>query len=66
HQAIKRLGQGFRVAARDGDGIIQAIEHDSHPYCLGVQWHPEYLPQRRTQRRLFEALVSAVRETAGA
>jgi putative glutamine amidotransferase len=56
-QAIHRLGQGLRAAARDRNGIVQAVEHETLPFVLGVQWHPEYLPQVRGQRRLFQALV---------
>ena len=25
------------------DSIIEAIEHIEHPWCIGVQWHPEFL-----------------------
>lgn len=56
-RAIDQLGAGLRIAARDRDGIIQAIEHETLPFVLGVQWHPEYLPQVPEQRALFGALV---------
>jgi putative glutamine amidotransferase len=56
-QAIHRLGHGLRPAARDRNGILQAVEHETLPFVVGVQWHPEYLPQVRGQRRLFQALV---------
>jgi putative glutamine amidotransferase len=38
---------------------VQGIEHEHLPLAIGVQWHPEYLPQHRSQRRLFNALVAA-------
>jgi putative glutamine amidotransferase len=57
-QAIDRLGRGVRVAARDRNGIVQAIEHESLPFVIGVQWHPEYLPQVPEQRQLFRELVA--------
>lgn len=56
-QAIAQLGRGLRVAARDRNGIVQAIEHETMPFVVGVQWHPEYLPQMREPRALFRALV---------
>lgn len=64
HQAIARLAAGFRVAARDSDDIIQAIERETPGFCIGVQWHPEYLPQRHAHRRIFRALVNAARDYA--
>ena len=30
-------------SAYASDGIIESIEHTKHPWCLGVQWHPEFL-----------------------
>lgn len=43
HQSIKKLGSGLRSAATAPDGVIEAIEDPSHLFCLGVQWHPEFL-----------------------
>jgi putative glutamine amidotransferase len=57
-QAVNALGDGLRVAACEGTGVIQAIEA-AQGWCIGVQWHPEYLPQKETQQRLFRSLVRA-------
>ena len=62
HQAVKKTGDGLQVTAQDRDGIVQAIESMSGPLRIGVQWHPEYLLQRRDQRRLFAHFVGACRE----
>ncbi len=43
HQAIDRLGKNLRIEAKASDGIIEAIRHIQHPYCVGLQWHPEFL-----------------------
>ncbi|MEA2711483.1 MAG: putative glutamine amidotransferase [Phycisphaerales bacterium] len=56
-QAIDRLGRGMRVSARDRNGIVQAIEHESLPLVVGVQWHPEYLLHNPQQRALFRAMT---------
>jgi len=58
-QAIKRPGHGLREVARENNHVTQAIEHGQRGYVLGVQWHPEYLPQRREQQALFRALVDS-------
>ena len=57
HQAIDRLGDGLKVVARDKALIVQAIEASGKPFRIGVQWHPELLIFKRSQRRLFRALV---------
>ncbi len=58
NQAVDTLGRGLRVAAHEGSGVVQAIEAE-HGWCVGVQWHPEYLPQKHRHQRLFHALVHA-------
>lgn len=65
-QAVNRLGAGLRIAAADANGIVQAIEHETLPFMIGVQWHPEYLLHRREQRAIFRALVRAARAKATA
>jgi putative glutamine amidotransferase len=61
HQAIDRLGDGLRPIAWADDGLIEAVEHTAHPWCIGVQWHPEMQIEAPEQRRLFAALVAAAR-----
>ena len=60
HQAVKAVGDGLVVTARAPDGIIEGLEQPDHPFCVGVQWHPEAMVERHPiMRRLFEALVEA-------
>lgn len=66
NQAIDRLGRDITIAARDRASVVQSIEHPRYPYLIGVQWHPEYLPQSRRHQRLFRALVRHAREHPGA
>lgn len=56
-QAVHKVGRDLWVTARDRNGIIQAIEKKDRPFVIGVQWHPEYLPQSQRQRELFRVLV---------
>ncbi|SDW08687.1 gamma-glutamyl-gamma-aminobutyrate hydrolase family protein [Roseicitreum antarcticum] len=60
-QAVDRLADGLRIAARDEGGMVQAVERAAPPFAIGVQWHPEYLIYARRQRALFRALVEAAR-----
>ena len=43
HQSIDNLGKNFISTAVAPDGIIEAIEHIKHRWCIGLQWHPEFL-----------------------
>lgn len=61
HQAIKAVPSGWMAIAHAKDGLIEALEHQHHPWMLAVQWHPELSPEDPTHQRLFQALV----ETAG-
>lgn len=61
HQAVDTPGERLIATAWDRDNIIQGIESVDGPLRIGVQWHPEYLPQRHDQRRLFGAFVDACR-----
>ena len=60
HQAVKEPGSGLRVCAVSPDGVIEAIEDESHPFLLGVQWHPEcmYLSSRKMSR-IFSSFLEA-------
>lgn len=42
HQAIKKLGDGFKITALSSkDKIVEAIEFEGDSFCVGIQWHPE-------------------------
>jgi putative glutamine amidotransferase len=61
HQSLDRLAPGFRVAATSEDGLVEAIERSDHPFYVGVQWHPERMPDAPATRRLVGAFVDAAR-----
>ena len=42
HQAVDAAG-AMRVNAMAPDGVIEGVESAAHRFCLGVQWHPEFL-----------------------
>jgi putative glutamine amidotransferase len=57
HQAIHELGARLRPVGWAADGVVEAVEHETHPFCIGVQWHPEMQRDDPVQRRLFRAFV---------
>ena len=62
HQAVDRVAPGFTLAALSEDGIVEAIEKPDAEFCLGVQWHPEWLSAADpAMQSLFDAFVAACR-----
>jgi putative glutamine amidotransferase len=59
HQAVKDVAKGFKVSATAPDGVIEAIEDPSLPFCIGVQWHPENFFRTGEFRPLFEGFLEA-------
>ncbi len=60
HQAVKDVGAGLVVTARAPDGVIEGLEAPDHPFCIGVQWHPEAMAEDHPEmRRLFAGLAEA-------
>lgn len=59
HQAVSAVGPHWRVAGRDPEGLIEAVERTDHPFAFGVQWHPELSAEGGPNDRLFRALVFA-------
>ena len=57
HQAIDRLAPGLKAVAWAEDGIIEAVEHESHPLCIAVQWHPEMQLDDPAQLRLLRGFI---------
>ncbi len=62
HQAVLDPGS-LRASARAGDGIVEGVEREGAPFCVGVQWHPEGMPPPHRDR-LFGAFVVACAERA--
>lgn len=59
HQGVKDLGEGLRVAATAGDGVVESIEStDPRWDAVAVQWHPECLSKDHA-KALFDWLVDA-------
>ena len=62
HQSIDLPGGKLRVTARASDGIIEGVELQSaEDWVVGVQWHPERMPEDAFAQRLFADFVGAAR-----
>lgn len=65
HQCVDEEGWGLKVTAESSDGCTEALEHESYPFLVGVQWHPERTPTASgisdDSIKLFRAFVDACR-----
>ena len=61
HQAVGIAAPGAVVNARAADGVIEGIEYPAHPFCLGVQWHPEF-SITKADEKIFAAFVAAAKQ----
>lgn len=59
HQGIKSLASDLTLSAMAPDGLVEGIEFMFHPFFLGVQWHPECLPNSPSDQAVFSAFVRA-------
>jgi len=57
HQALRTVGRGFVETAHASDGVIEMIEWTGDIFRLGVQWHPERMPDSSVQKKLFSLFV---------
>jgi putative glutamine amidotransferase len=67
HQAIADTGS-LATSAETSGGLIEAVEPDAGLAAwpaLGVQWHPEKMPEPE-QRRAFDWLIRSARERRSA
>jgi len=58
HQAVKTVGPNVIINARAPDGVIEGIELKDYPFCIGVQWHPEFIISD-ADRLLYLAFIAA-------
>lgn len=60
HQAVAQVAPGCVINARADDGVIEGIEDPARRFCIGVQWHPEFLISG-ADSKLLAALIAACR-----
>lgn len=61
HQAAKTAGIGLSACGHANDGVIEAIEKPEHPFCIGVQWHPEFGTSQADHKIFAEFIRAASR-----
>ncbi len=61
HQSVNRLGNGLKVCAMANDGIIEGIEDNEKHFCLGIQWHPEFLITS-SDKNILKRFIKAARD----
>jgi putative glutamine amidotransferase len=59
HQGLKELAPGLRAVGHAPDGLVEVVELPEHPHAIAVQWHPEWLTDQPSTRRLFKSFVDA-------
>lgn len=59
HQGIARVGNGLEAIGFAPDGLVEALIVKDARFALGVQWHPECLPDDPKMEALFLAFVDA-------
>ena len=59
HQGAKEIPELLTATAFAPDGLVEAVELPDHPFGVAVQWHPEWLTDQASTRRLFRSFVAA-------
>ncbi len=58
HQALDRVGSGWRVVGNAADRLVEALEYERHLWAGAVLWHPELALQDPNQQKLFKAFIT--------
>ena len=58
HQAVATPGPHAVINAVAPDGVAEGVEDPRRRFCLGVQWHPEFLIDPG-DARIFHAFIAA-------
>jgi putative glutamine amidotransferase len=63
HQGIRKVGDAWKIVGRAADGVVEAMEHQQHPWLMAVLWHPEASLNDPNHQRIFRAFVEAARQS---
>ncbi len=59
HQGIRSVAPSLQATGFAPDGLVEAVELPGHPFALGIQWHPEWLPKSDPMQAIFRGFVAA-------
>lgn len=63
HQGARTLARRFRPMAYAEDGLIEAFYDPKEAFLVGLQFHPERMPEARSGNlRIWKAFAAAVRK----
>lgn len=62
HQAVKMLGEGLDIFALSDDNIIEGFYKSGYPFLVGVQWHPERMPDDELSMKILELFVKTAEQ----
>lgn len=58
HQAIAFASDALVATGLSADGLIEAVEHVTLPFVIGLQWHPEAM-ESLEQKAIFDGFIKA-------
>lgn len=61
HQGVAKVGEGLEAIAFAPDGLVEGLAVKDEKFAVGVQWHPECLPEDPKMQALFKAFITACR-----
>ena len=59
HQGVAQVGEGLEAIAFAPDGLVEGLAVKDEKFAVGVQWHPECLPDDPKMQALFSAFITA-------
>lgn len=63
HQAVKKLGRGLETFALSVDNLIEGFYMKDYPFLVGIQWHPERMPDSELSLKILNLFVKKAEET---
>jgi len=52
----------FEITGYSKDGLIEVIENKSHPFQIGLQWHPERMLEDEIGKKIIKGFITAIKD----